>query len=83
MPRTGRGARDGYCCHVLNPGNGRRTGFHQDGDFYAFVKRMTGAAAQVLRYRFHRDGDFCLLTNTCAADERVVLLTRAALVTPL
>jgi putative transposase len=42
MPRGARDARGGYCYHVLNRGNGRRTVFRKDGDFAAFI--------QLLRY---------------------------------
>jgi putative transposase len=38
MPRTRRAALGGYCYHVLNRGNGRRTVFHKEGDYRAFVR---------------------------------------------
>ena len=43
MPRTARASQGGYCYHVLNRGNGRRTVFHKDGDFAAFVKLLREA----------------------------------------
>src|SRR5437899_4740364 len=36
MPRGARDALGGYCYHVLNRGNGRRTVFHKEADFAAF-----------------------------------------------
>jgi putative transposase len=45
MPRTARASQGGYCYHVLNRGNARRTVFHQDGDFAAFVKLLRQAGA--------------------------------------
>lgn len=44
MPRNPRVALGGYCYHVLNRGNGRRTIFHKDGDLAAFVKLLRQAA---------------------------------------
>jgi putative transposase len=44
MPRSPRASQGGYCYHVLNRGNGRRTVFHKDGDFAAFVKLLRQAA---------------------------------------
>jgi putative transposase len=38
MPRGARDAQGGYCYHVLNRGNGRRTVFHKAGDYAAFLK---------------------------------------------
>ena len=43
MPRTARSSRGGYCYHVLNRGNARKTVFHKDGDFAAFVKLLKEA----------------------------------------
>jgi putative transposase len=43
MPRTARASRAGYCYHVLNRGNSRKTVFHKDGDFVAFVKLLKEA----------------------------------------
>jgi RHS repeat-associated protein len=43
MPRTARASRAGYCYHVLNRGNARKTVFHKDGDFAAFVKLLREA----------------------------------------
>lgn len=47
MPRTARASQGGYCYHVLNRGNARRTVFHKDGDFTAFVKLLTQAGERV------------------------------------
>jgi putative transposase len=44
MPRTARASQGGYCYQVLNRGNGRRTVFHKDGDYAAFLKLLTQAA---------------------------------------
>ncbi|HEY7427488.1 MAG TPA: transposase [Gemmataceae bacterium] len=44
MPRNPRASQGGFCYHVLNRGNGRRTVFHKDGDFTAFVKLLRQAA---------------------------------------
>jgi putative transposase len=46
MPRNPRSSLGGYCYHVLNRGNGRRTIFHKDGDFRAFVKLLREAGAR-------------------------------------
>jgi putative transposase len=43
MPRNPRASLGGYCYHALNRGNGRRTVFHKDGDFAAFVKLLRQA----------------------------------------
>jgi len=43
MPRNPRSSQGGYVYHVLNRGNGRRTIFHKDGDFAAFVKLLREA----------------------------------------
>src|SRR6266851_9289818 len=43
MPRNPRASQGGYCYHVLNRGNGRRTIFHKDGDYAAFVKLLREA----------------------------------------
>lgn len=43
MPRNPRGSLAGYCYHVLNRGNGRRTIFHKNGDFAAFVQLLRQA----------------------------------------
>jgi len=43
MPRTPRASQGGYCYHVLNRGDSRRTIFHKDGDFAAFVKLLREA----------------------------------------
>lgn len=43
MPRHPRSSLGGYCYHVLNRGNGRRTIFHKDGDYAAFVKLLREA----------------------------------------
>lgn len=43
MPRTARATPGGYCYHVLNRGNDRRTVFHKDGDYAAFVLLLAEA----------------------------------------
>jgi putative transposase len=43
MPRHARASQAGFCYHALNRGNGRRTVFHKDGDYAAFVKLLTQA----------------------------------------
>ena len=43
MPRTARASQGGDCYHGVNRGNGRRTVFHKDGDFHAFVKLLCDA----------------------------------------
>ena len=59
MPRNPRSSRGGYCYHVLNRGNARRTIFHKDGDFAAFVTLLREAGertpVRLLAY--------CLLPN--------------------
>ena len=72
MPRGARDSLGGYCYHVLNRGNARRTVFHNDGDYDAFVRLLREAGERVdvrlvafclLRNHFHlllwprRDGD--------------------------
>jgi putative transposase len=59
MPRTARAAQGGFCYHILNRGNGRRTVFHKDGDFAAFVKllRQAGERSPV------RLLAYCLMPN--------------------
>jgi putative transposase len=47
MPRHPRAAQAGYCYHVLNRGNGRRTIFHKPGDFEAFVRLLCEAGERV------------------------------------
>ena len=47
MPRGARDALGGYCYHVLNRGNGRRTVFHKAGDFAAFGKLLREAGERV------------------------------------
>ena len=41
MPRSARATPGGYCYHVLNRGNGRRTVFHKNADYLAFLKLIT------------------------------------------
>jgi len=43
MPRNPRASLGGYCYHVLNRGNGRRTIFLKDGDYAAFIKLLRQA----------------------------------------
>jgi putative transposase len=59
MPRTARAVQAGFCYHVLNRGNARRTVFHKDGDFAAFVKLLHHAGE-----RTHiRLLAYCLMPN--------------------
>jgi putative transposase len=46
MPRTARACPGGYCYHVLNRGNGRRTVFHKHGDYAAFLTLLRDAGAR-------------------------------------
>ena len=59
MPRTLRVALGGYCYHVLNRGNGRRTVFHKDGDFHAFLNLLRDADQHVSM----RLVAYCLMPN--------------------
>jgi putative transposase len=59
IPRSARSSQGGYCYHVLNRGNGKRTVFHKDGDFAAFSKLLVQAAERV-RIRLLA---YCLLPN--------------------
>jgi putative transposase len=43
MPRNPRASQGGYCYHVLNRGNGRRTIFHKEGDFASLVQLLRQA----------------------------------------
>jgi putative transposase len=43
MPRTARASQGGYCYHVVNRGNARRTVFHKNGDYAAFLKLLREA----------------------------------------
>jgi putative transposase len=55
MPRGARATEGGYCYHVLNRGNARRSAFHKEGGFDAFVKLLRQAqervAVRLLAYR--------------------------------
>ena len=59
MARTLRVALGGYCYHVLNRGNGRRTVFHEEADCDAFVKLLNEANEHVPM----RLLAFCLMPN--------------------
>jgi REP-associated tyrosine transposase len=43
MPRSARATPGGYCYHVLNRGNARRTVFHKNADYAAFLKLLQQA----------------------------------------
>ena len=43
MPRAARDSLGGYCYHVLNRGNARRTVFRKAGDYDAFVQLLREA----------------------------------------
>ena len=60
MPRTARSSQGGYCYHVLNRGNGRRTVFHKAGDFAAFVKLLGQAGERTPGVRLL---GYCLMPN--------------------
>jgi putative transposase len=47
MPRIARSAAGGLAYHVINRGNGRRTVFHKDIDYEAFLKAMAHACVEV------------------------------------
>jgi putative transposase len=59
MPRAARDSLGGYCYHVMNRGNGRRTVFHKQGDYDAFVNLLAeaGERSEV------RLLAFCLMPN--------------------
>ena len=59
MPRTARASQAGFCYHVLNRGNGRRTVFHKDGDFTAFVRLLREAGERTSM----RLLAYCLMPN--------------------
>jgi putative transposase len=59
MPPGARDALGGYCYHVLNRGNARRTVFHKEGDFAAFLK-LLGQAGERVGVRLLA---YCLLSN--------------------
>jgi len=59
MPRAARDSLGGYCYHVLNRGNGRRTVFHKEGDYAAFLK-LLGEAGERVDVRLLA---FCLMPN--------------------
>jgi len=59
MPRTARASQAGFCYHVLNRGNARRTVFHKHGDFAAFCKLLTQATERTPM----RLLAYCLLPN--------------------
>lgn len=47
MPRIARSAVGGICYHVLNRGNNRRTIFHKEADYEAFLKALAHACIEV------------------------------------
>jgi hypothetical protein len=47
MPRTARASQGGFCYHALNRGNTRRTVFHKQGDYAAFLNLLTEAGERV------------------------------------
>jgi putative transposase len=59
MPRTARASQGGYCYHVLNRGNRRRTVFHKDADFAAFSKLLRQAGERIPM----RLLGYCLMPN--------------------
>ena len=59
MLRAARDALGGYCYHVLNRGNARRTVFHKEADFAAFGKLLREAGERI----DVRLLAYCLLSN--------------------
>jgi putative transposase len=59
MPRGARATQGGYCYHVRNRGNARRTVFHKEGDLEAFVK-LLGQAQERVDVRLLA---YCLMPN--------------------
>jgi putative transposase len=59
MPRHPRASQAGYCYHVLNRGNGRRTLFQKEGDFAAVVM-LLGQAGERTPVRLLA---YCLMRN--------------------
>jgi putative transposase len=59
MPRAARDSLGGYCYHVMNRGNGRRTVFHKPGDYDTFVKLLAEAGERT-EIRLLA---FCLMPN--------------------
>jgi putative transposase len=59
MPRIRRVFPPGAAHHVLNRGNNRRTIFHKDGDYKAFLRLMAEAGEQVPVRLLH----YCLMPN--------------------
>ncbi len=47
MPRNPRSSQGGYCYHVLNRGNRRRTIFYKEGDYAAFLNLLREAGERV------------------------------------
>ena len=60
MPRGARASKGGYCYHVMNRGNGRRTVFHKEGDYAAFVKLLRQAGERTPGVRLLA---YCLMPN--------------------
>ena len=59
MARKPRVSLGNICYHVLNRGNGRKTVFHKDGDYAAFLKLMKQASERIPM----RLLSYCLLPN--------------------
>jgi putative transposase len=59
MPRTSRAAQGGYCYHVLNRGNGRRTVFCDEDDYGFCAVLLRRACARVPV----RVLSYCLMPN--------------------
>jgi len=58
MPRTRRASQGGYCYHVLNRGNARRTVFHKDAHPSALLSSdaqpLPSGGLALKRWRFER-----------------------------
>jgi putative transposase len=59
MPRVARQIFDGGCYHVINRGNNRATVFHNEGDYFAFVRSIHQACFHVPM----RLLGFCVMPN--------------------
>ena len=63
MPRTARASEGGVVYHVLNRGNDRRTVFHHDDDYAAFLKLVGECALPEKRAESMRVLAACLMPN--------------------
>ena len=54
MPRAARASVGGICYRAINRGNGRRTVFHKEGDYEAFLQAMDPLASR-FRWECYRN----------------------------